>query len=163
MSTALCINVAVAYALLQLTKKKERIISMPYTTITTSKQAGELPVASLERKLINHPNGKLYVPVPDQAIYNFIIKPMETDLNFMKTYCVQYIERVTQDELRTRMEDGTIRTSNGVRYTVNWISSAFASLQAKELMLYFRTPLKNVSLYPRVLVSVVKPEHSTFY
>lgn len=133
---------------------------MSYPTSTT--QALNLPVASLERKLIAHPNGKFYVPVPDQAIYNFIIKPAPNDVEFMKTYCTQFIERVTQDELRARMADGTIRTSNGVRFTINWISSAAASLQAKELMLYFRTPLKDVCLYPRVLVSVVKPEHQMY-
>lgn len=127
--------------------------------INSLNAALDLPVALLERKLISSPTSRIYVPVADQAVYNFILKPLGKDLDFMKSYCTQYIEHVTQAELRSRMSDGVIRNDSGLKYTVNWISSAALSLQANELMLYFRTPHKNVALHPRVLVSVVKPEY----
>lgn len=103
--------------------------------------------------LTKHPNGKIYVPLESQAAYNFILNPLPDVLEFMRTYCTQYIEEITQDELRIRMADGVIRTGNGVKYTVNWTTSAAYLLKQEKVVLHFRTPKANVVLAPRVLVS----------
>jgi hypothetical protein len=105
------------------------------------------------KEIIFHPNGKIYIPLAAQAIYNFVMNPDKEDLKFMKTYCTQYLETITQDELQARMSDGTIKLGNGKVYTVNWMQSATTVLKAKNVILYFRTPNLNVNLYPRVLIS----------
>lgn len=106
--------------------------------------------------ITNSPTGRIYISPAMQAVYNYILTPSDNDLSLMKIFCSQYVEEVSQAELRHRMSEGSIRTANGIVYTINWIHSVAASLQADKLVLRFRKPLKNVALSPRVLISIGK-------